>query len=72
MVQGDFKQTMLESQVLRAEWGMCRKSRACRGAAGGTQRLQQEAQEGGDEVKSWGGNEDGGGGTSGGLLRGWE
>ena len=28
------------------------------------QRLQQEAQVGGDEVKRWGGNEDGAGGTS--------
>lgn len=72
MVQGDFKQTMLESQVLRAEWGMCRKGGGRRGGAGGTQRLQQEAQVGGDEVERWGGNEDGSGGTSGGLLRGWE
>lgn len=36
------------------------------------QRLQQEAQVGGDEVKRWGGNEDGAGGTSGGLLKRWE
>ena len=49
---------------------MCRKGGGHRGGAGGTQRLQKEAQVGGDEVKRWGGNEDGG--TSGGLLRGWE